>query len=178
MVCQNVISTAHLWDAESLKEESEAAWRSMTLDLRRWRRSCSSSLPGKAASSGVLQAAGDRPLFFKEDDVHPGCTRETGVEAALMLAGDKYTKTEATCWHKCHLQEKQLALCSIFGKINNKIGSRILHTLKMICISPALYCYVSSMKTSWYGNDNFNILQWLKFPIYCNCSWVVNWVWN
>lgn len=74
----------YLWEAESLKEESVAVWRSMTLDLLRWRRSCSSSLPGKAASSGVLQAAGDRPLFFKED-VHPWRTRETGVEDALML---------------------------------------------------------------------------------------------
>lgn len=36
----------------------------------------------------MLQAAGDRPLFFKEDDVHPGRTRETGVEAALILGGN------------------------------------------------------------------------------------------
>lgn len=37
----------------------------------------------------MLQAAGDRPLFFKEDDVHPARTRETGVEAVLISAGDK-----------------------------------------------------------------------------------------
>lgn len=85
---QELITAAYLWEPESLKEESAAAWRSMTLDLRRWRRSCSSSLPGKAASSGVLQPAGDRPLFFREDDDQPGRTRETGVEAALILAGD------------------------------------------------------------------------------------------
>lgn len=113
MVWKNFIFTAYLWDAESLKEDSVAAWRSMTLDLRRWRRSCSSSLPGKAASSGVLQAAGDRPLFFKEDDVHPARTWETGVEAALILTGDEYTNTEAVCWHrsKLHLKENSSDQC-------------------------------------------------------------------
>lgn len=80
--------TAYLWDAVSVKEESVADWRSMTLDLLRWRRSCSSSLPGKADSSGVLQAAGDRPLPCREDDGHPGRTRDAGVEAALILATD------------------------------------------------------------------------------------------
>lgn len=35
----------------------------------------------------MLQAAGDRPLFFKEDDGHPGCTREMGVEDVLILSG-------------------------------------------------------------------------------------------
>lgn len=37
----------------------------------------------------MLQAAGDRPLFFKEDDGHPGCTRGTGVEDALILPAEK-----------------------------------------------------------------------------------------
>lgn len=68
----------------------------MTLDLLRWRRSCSSSFPGKADSSGVLQPAGDRPLFFKEDDIHPGRTRETGVEAALIFAGDRKRRLDWT----------------------------------------------------------------------------------
>ncbi|TNN77647.1 hypothetical protein EYF80_012237 [Liparis tanakae] len=48
-----------------------------------------------AVSSGVLQDAGDRPLFFKEDDIHPGRIRETGVEAALILAGDKETQSQS-----------------------------------------------------------------------------------
>lgn len=78
----------------------------MTLDRRRWRRSCSSSLPGKAASSGVLQSAGDRPLFFKEDDVHPWRTRETGVEAALILAGDMEKYHYRGHWFKFPLQDK------------------------------------------------------------------------
>lgn len=89
-----------------------APWRSMTLDFRRCRRSCSSSLPGKAANSGVLQPAGDRPLFLKVDDVHPGRPWEVGVEEALIIAGNKHTNMEAT-----HRKEKQLESCSTFTKI-------------------------------------------------------------
>ena len=74
----------YLWDADSLNEESPADWRSMTLDLLRCRRSFSSSLMWKAASSGVLQDAGDTPLLtcFRE-----GVHRGAGEGVTLILAG-------------------------------------------------------------------------------------------
>lgn len=88
----------YLWGEESLKDDSVAACRSMTLDLLRWRRSFSSSLPGKAASSGVLQAAGDRPLLWMiKDDGHPGWTREMGVEDVLIVLAWEYVDNNVIC---------------------------------------------------------------------------------
>lgn len=88
-VCSALNSIAYLWDAESLKGESVVVWSPMILDLRRWRRSCSSSLPGKAVSRGELVVAGDRPFPFMEEDGHPGWTLDRGVEAALILTREK-----------------------------------------------------------------------------------------
>ena len=75
-------------------------------------------MPGKAASSGVLAAAGDRSLLFKEDDVHPAGIRAMGVEAALILAGDTQTHNHlhdigASFTFKKHSED----YVSRFGKI-------------------------------------------------------------
>lgn len=75
---------SYLWEGDSLNEESAAACRSMTRDLRLWRRSSSSSLPGKDARSGVLMAAGEAPLCFRDGEAH-WRTREMGVEDALIV---------------------------------------------------------------------------------------------
>lgn len=91
----------------------------MTLDLRRWRRSFSSSLPGNTASGGVLQTTGDRPLFFREDDGHPGWTREMGVEEVLILPAGRhlnvtwidsyrwYSPLHCTHAFNCHISIKR-----------------------------------------------------------------------
>lgn len=65
---------SYLWEGDSLNEESAAACRSMTRDLRLWRRSSSSSFLSKDAKSGVLLAAGEAPL-----------TRERGEDDELIV---------------------------------------------------------------------------------------------
>jgi len=70
-------------------KESLADWRSMTRDRRLWRLSFSSSLPGKAARSGVLQEAGDMLLLLCFRDGVRWSTRGTGVEEALIVAAEK-----------------------------------------------------------------------------------------
>lgn len=77
----------------------------------------------------MLQAAGDRPLFFKEEDVHPGRTREMGVEAALILARDR----ETSFTFKKNCQDHISVL-----KDNNQLGSRGLHIHKYLCFGYAM----------------------------------------
>ena len=100
---------SYLWEVDSLNEESAAACRPMTRDLRLWRRSSSSLFPSKDAKSGVLLATGEAPLCFRDGEAH-WRTRERGEDDELIVTacGERGTQMHIKffiplCFLKLHL---------------------------------------------------------------------------